>query len=50
MCFVAKKSKGKVITRKPIIPSEEELEENSRSKALSLECLKEHKGGKSEDE
>ena len=29
-CVCGKKSKGKVITRKPIIPSEEELEENSR--------------------
>ena len=35
-CFCGKKSKGKVITRKPIIPSEEELEENSRSKSSKL--------------
>ena len=35
-CICGKKSKGKVITRKPIIPSEEELEENSRSKSSKL--------------
>lgn len=35
-CVCGKKSKGKVITRKPIVPSEEELEENSRSKSSKL--------------
>lgn len=35
-CVCGKKSKGKVITRKPIIPSKEELEENSRSKSSKL--------------
>lgn len=35
-CVCGKRSKGKVITRKPIIPSEEELEENSRSKSSKL--------------
>ena len=35
-CVCGKKSKGKVITRKPIIPSEEESEENSRSKSSKL--------------
>lgn len=35
-CVCGKKSKGKVITRKPIIPSEEELEDNSRSKSSKL--------------
>ena len=35
-CVCGKMSKGKVITRKPIIPSEEELEENSRSKSSKL--------------
>lgn len=35
-CVCGKKSKGKVITRKPIIPSEEELEENIRSKSSKL--------------
>ena len=35
-CVCGKKSKGKVITRKPILPSEEELEINSRSKSAKL--------------
>ena len=35
-CVCGKKSKGKVITRKTIIPSEEQLEENSRSKSSKL--------------
>ncbi len=36
VCVCGKKPKGKVITRKPIVPSEEELEENSRSKSSKL--------------
>ena len=36
VCVCGKKSKGKVITRKPILPSEEELEVNSRSKSAKL--------------
>ena len=36
VCVCGKKSKGKVITRKPILPSEEELEYNSRSKSAKL--------------
>ncbi len=36
ICVCGKKSLGKVITRKPIIPSEEELEYNSRSKSAKL--------------
>ena len=36
VCVCGKKSKGKVITRKPIVPSDEELEENSRSKSSKL--------------
>lgn len=36
VCVCGKVSKGKVITRKPILPSEEELEENSRSKSAKL--------------
>ena len=31
-----KKSKGRVITRKPILPSEKELEENTRSRSAKL--------------
>ena len=36
VCVCGKKSKGKVVTRKPILPSEEELEMNSRSKSAKL--------------
>jgi 16S rRNA (cytosine1402-N4)-methyltransferase len=36
VCVCGKNPKGKVITRKPIVPSDEELEENSRSKSSKL--------------
>ncbi len=36
VCVCGKVSKGKVITNKPILPSEQELEENSRSKSAKL--------------
>lgn len=36
VCVCGKKSLGSVITRKPILPSEKELEENSRSKSAKL--------------
>lgn len=36
VCVCGKVSKGSVITRKPILPSEEELEENRRSKSAKL--------------
>ena len=36
VCVCGKKSKEKVVTRKPILPSEEELEVNSRSKSAKL--------------
>ena len=36
VCTCGKKSKGKVVTRKPILPSEEEMEKNSRSKSAKL--------------
>jgi 16S rRNA (cytosine1402-N4)-methyltransferase len=36
VCVCGKVSKGKVITRKPILPSDEELEENKRSKSSKL--------------
>lgn len=35
-CVCGKVSKGKVITRKPILPSQEELDENRRSKSAKL--------------
>jgi len=36
VCVCGNVSKGKVITRKPILPSEDELEHNSRSKSAKL--------------
>ena len=36
VCVCGNKSKGKVITRKPILPSDKEIEENSRSKSAKL--------------
>ena len=36
VCVCGKKSKGKVITRKPIVPGDEELNENQRSKSSKL--------------
>lgn len=36
VCVCGKKSKGKVITRKPVLPGEEELAVNSRSKSAKL--------------
>ena len=36
VCVCGKKSKGRVITRKPILPGEEEMEENPRSKSAEL--------------
>ncbi|MCD7736049.1 MAG: 16S rRNA (cytosine(1402)-N(4))-methyltransferase RsmH [Lachnospiraceae bacterium] len=36
VCVCGKKPKGIVITRKPILPSEEELERNSRAKSAKL--------------
>ena len=36
VCVCGKKSKGKVITRKPIVPADVEIEENKRSKSSKL--------------
>ena len=36
VCVCGNVSKGRVVTRKPILPSEEELEYNSRSKSAKL--------------
>ena len=35
-CVCKKEQKGKIITRKPILPTEEEMENNSRSKSAKL--------------
>ncbi|MCR5641287.1 MAG: 16S rRNA (cytosine(1402)-N(4))-methyltransferase RsmH [Lachnospiraceae bacterium] len=42
VCVCGKKSKGKVVTRKPILPSEEELEVNTRSKSAKLRVFERH--------
>ncbi len=36
VCVCGKVSKGRVVTKKPILPSEKELEENTRSKSAKL--------------
>lgn len=36
MCVCGKKSKGRTVSKKPILPGEKELEENSRSKSAKL--------------
>ena len=40
VCVCGKKPKGKQMTRKPVVPGEQELEENSRSKSAKLRILK----------
>lgn len=42
VCVCGNKSKGKVITRKPIIPGERELEDNSRAKSSKLRVFEKH--------
>jgi 16S rRNA (cytosine1402-N4)-methyltransferase len=42
ICTCGRKSRGVVITRKPILPSEQELEENSRSKSAKLRIFEKH--------
>lgn len=44
VCVCGKKSKGKIITRKPILPKEEEIKSNSRSKSAKLRIF-EKRGG-----
>ena len=39
-CVCGAKSLGKIITKKPILPSKEEMEENSRSKSAKLRIFK----------
>ena len=36
VCVCGKKPKGRVITKKPVIPSKEEMEQNPRSKSAKL--------------
>lgn len=42
VCVCGNVSKGKVITRKPILPSEEEMEHNTRSKSAKLRVFERH--------
>lgn len=42
VCMCGQKSKGKVITRKPILPSEEELAQNRRAKSAKLRVFEKH--------
>lgn len=42
VCMCGQKSKGKVITRKPILPSEEEIAQNRRSKSAKLRVFEKH--------
>jgi 16S rRNA (cytosine1402-N4)-methyltransferase len=42
VCICGNKSKGKVITRKPTIPSDEEMETNKRSKSAKLRVFEKH--------
>ncbi len=42
ICVCGNKSKGKVITRKPIVPSKEELEFNKRAKSSKLRVFERH--------
>lgn len=44
VCVCGNNSKGKVITRKPILPSEEEIEENKRSKSSKLRVFERRLG------
>ena len=43
VCVCGKKSQGKVITRKPILPTQEEMEHNSRSKSAKLRIFEKSK-------
>lgn len=43
VCMCGRTSKGRVVTRKPIVPSEHEIEENKRSKSSKLRVFE--KGG-----
>ena len=44
VCVCGKKPKGKVITRKPILPSEEESEQNTRAKSAKLRVFEKRNG------
>lgn len=43
VCICGKKSMGRVITRKPVLPSNEEVEQNSRSRSAKLRVFEARK-------
>ena len=45
VCVCGNVSKGRVVTKKPILPSEEELSENSRSQSAKLRVFERHVSG-----
>ncbi|MBE5894084.1 MAG: 16S rRNA (cytosine(1402)-N(4))-methyltransferase RsmH [Lachnospiraceae bacterium] len=45
MCVCGKQSKGWVVTRKPILPSDEEIERNRRSKSAKLRVFEKAQDG-----
>ena len=45
VCVCGKKSKGKVITRKPILPTEEEMKANPRAKSAKLRVFERRTAG-----
>lgn len=45
VCVCGKKSKGRVITRRPILPTEQEIAENPRSKSAKLRVFERIKNG-----
>ena len=47
VCVCGRKSKGRVITRKPVLPSQEEMEVNPRSKSAKLRVFEKGDAGES---
>ncbi len=45
VCVCGKKSLGRVVTRKPILPTEAEMEENPRSKSAKLRVFERNSEG-----
>lgn len=48
VCVCGRKPRGELISRKPILPSEEELKENPRSRSAKLRAIRKIRGEKSE--
>lgn len=44
VCICNRESKGRIITRKPILPKEEEIENNSRAKSAKLRIFEKKEG------